>query len=345
MTEQRCQNVHVWNQTVNQRFLEQARPGASRLNLSWSNWGFGLEPLETSARRLQRAGIQWIELHGNQYGPDLGYRVPDTLRILRDHDLRCAGICGMFSAECDLSSPLGVVRQRAVDYLKRTLDFAAGIGASYILVVPGAVGRPVAYDASERERSAETLRLVADRFGQLGIKAAIEPIRSAETSVCHTVSDAIRYLAMVNHPAIGHINGDVYHMQSEERHIGLAILEAGDRLVNLHLADSNRCALGEGSLDLDTAIRALHAIGFNREGCFCTPEPLGPGGDPYPAMHGRPDPDALDQLVFQTARYFREREDAVCSGACAESRVSGNAMSSRVAPRAVQHDQATTDSR
>ncbi len=48
--------------------------------------------------------------------------------------------------------------------------------------------------------------------------AAIEPIRSAETT--------------------------------EESYIGEAILEAGRLLVNLHMADSNRGALGLGSLDL-----------------------------------------------------------------------------------------------
>jgi D-psicose/D-tagatose/L-ribulose 3-epimerase len=315
------QNVYVWNQEVTQRFLSRPSADGPRLNLSWSNWGFGMEPLAASARRLERAGIRWIELHGNHYGPDLGYRGPETVRILGDHGIRCAGICGMFSAECDLSSPSGVVRQRAVDYLKRTIEFAAGVGAGYILVVPGAVGRPQAYDASEYERSAATLRLVADRFGQSGIKAAIEPIRAAETSFCHTIEDAARYLSLVGHPDVAHINGDVYHMQSEERHIGLAILEAGDRLTNLHMADSNRRALGEGSLDLDTVIRALYAIGYNRDGCFCTPEPLGPGGDPYPAMHGQPDPEALDQLVFQTVRYFKEREEVVRCDTCLKESV------------------------
>ena len=42
-----------------------------------------------------------------------------------------------------------------------------------------------------------------------------------------------------------------------------------------------------------------------------TPAPLGPGGDPYPAMNGKPDPVLLDQLVGQTARYFRQREAAL----------------------------------
>ena len=193
----------------------------------------------------------------------------------------------------------------------RTLDFAAAMGASYILVVPGAVGRPKAYDASEFDRSVATLGLVADRFAELKIKAAIEPIRCAETSFCHTIADAQVYLNAVNHPGIGHINGDVYHMQSQESHIGMAILQAGEQLTNLHLADSNRCALGDGAMDVDGMIRALYAIGFHREGCFCTPEPLGPGGDPYPAMHGKPDAKQLDVLVNTSAQYFRQREASV----------------------------------
>ena len=104
-------------------------------------------------------------------------------------------------------------------------------------------------------------------------------------------------------------------MQSEESHIGEAILQAGERLVNLHMADSNRCALGEGSLDLDTIIMALYLVGFNRDGCFVTPEPLGPGGDPYPAMYGNPDKKVLDEMVRKTATCFREREEQVLSAA------------------------------
>ena len=46
---------------------------------------------------------------------------------------------------------------------------------------------------------------------------------------------------------------------------------------------------------------------------FVSPEPLEPGGDPYPAMYGKPDPVRLDLLVKNTAQYFREREEEVLS--------------------------------
>ncbi|NQT93533.1 MAG: sugar phosphate isomerase/epimerase, partial [Lentisphaerae bacterium] len=278
------------------------------LKLSWSNWGFGLESLKDSAARLEANGIQWIELHGNRHGADLGYRARDVLDTLGSHNIKVAGICGMFGPENDLSSNSGIARQNAIDYIRRQLDLAHEVGASYMLVVPGAVGRPGAYDDSEFERSVDTLRIVADDFVKAGIRAAVEPIRSAEVSLVHTVADAKRYVAAVDHPGIGHINGDVYHMQSEESNVAEALMEADDMLVNLHLADSNRCALGEGSLDLDALLMALYTIGYTDGDRFATPEPLGPGGDPYPAMFGKPDPNLLDKLVSVTTTYWRERE-------------------------------------
>ncbi len=311
------QNFEKRNHEIREKFLDYKLKNpdkfTTRLSLSWSNWGFGIETLEASVKRLKGAGIKWIELHGNHYGDDLGYDPEATLKVLSDYGLKVSGICGMFSNDNDLSSNRGIQRQAAVDYIRRELSFGEKVGAHYLLVVPGAVGRPEAYDSSEFYRSVETLRLVADRFRATNIKAAVEPIRAAEVSFVHTVADAKEYIKAVDHPGVAHINGDVYHMQSEEKHIPSAILEAGEKLTNLHMADSNRRALGEGSLDLDTIIMALYLIRYNRPGCFVTPEPLGPGGDPYPAMNNIPDTTLLDHMVQQTVSYFREREEAVLS--------------------------------
>ena len=278
------------------------------LKLSWSNWGFGMESLEKTAQRLHRNGIEWIELHGNRYGSDLGYRGNEVVSILSDHNIKAAGVCGMFGPQNDLSSNSGSIRQNALDYIRRQLDLCTEVGASYMLVVPGAVGRPEPYDDSEVDRSAQTLRFVADEFVKAGVRAAVEPIRSAEVSIVHTVADVKKYIDNVDHPGIRHINGDVYHMLTEESNIAEAILDAGDMLMNLHLADSNRCALGDGSLDLDAIIMALYCIGYTQGLRFATPEPLGPGGDPYPAMFGRPDESILDSLVADSVKYWRERE-------------------------------------
>ena len=290
---------------------EQPERMKRRMNFSWSNWGFGLEDFELSCERLEKAGIQYIELHGNHYGPDLEYRPDETLRIIRNHGIECAGVCGMFSADNDLSSNRHIQRQAAIDYIRREAEFTAQVNGKYMLVCPAAVGRPKKYDDSEIDRSIESLNRVADVFVQYNVRAAIEPIRAAETSIVNTFEQAKDYISRLNHPGVQHINGDVYHMLVGESHIGKAIWDAGDMLTNLHMADSNRCALGDGFMDIDTIIMALYLIGYNNDKCFVTPEPLGPGGDPYPAQNAKTDPALLDKLVFDSVNYFRSREELV----------------------------------
>ncbi|GEM_PF-2829995 len=141
------QNYERKNANIHAAFQELKRKSPARLqqrlNLSWSNWGFGIEPLADSAVRLAKHGVAFIELHGNHYGPDLGYQPKETLKILGDHGVKVAGICGMFSPDNDLSSNRAIQRQAAIDYIRRELDFARAVKAGYILVVPGAVGRPL----------------------------------------------------------------------------------------------------------------------------------------------------------------------------------------------------------
>lgn len=315
------QNFQQKDNEVIQRFLafRKENPGdVPRLKLSWSNWGFGVEPLEVTAARLQRNNIHYIELHGNRYGPDLGYKTAETKQILDDHGIKVAGVCGMVSPESELSSNKPHITQRSIDYFRRNIDMCAELGGTYVLFTPGAVGRPNKYDDMEFFRAANAIRILGDYFQQAGVRCAIEPVRAAEVSFCHTFAEAKALIDAVDHPAVQHIAGDVYHMLVGEEHIAKTILDYGLTMCNLHLADTNRGALGTGSLDLDLVIMALYAIGYHEGDYFCTPEPLGPGGDPYPAMWGNPDPAVLDELVRQTASYFYEREAEILNASEAE---------------------------
>lgn len=299
---------------VVRRFLAARRDHAAdepRLRLGWSNWGFGTESLDDSAARLARHGVRYIELHGNLYGPDLGYRPDATLTTLADHGITVSGVCGMVTPEQEFASNSPHVRQRAIDYFRRQAEFCAAVGGTYLLFGAGAVGRPLPYDGVELERAAATMRLVADDFAAAGVRGAVEPIRVEETSVVHTFADGLRLLDLVDHPAIAGLNGDLYHMLSGEWHIGETLLAHGDRMINLHLADTNRRALGNGLLDLDLVIMALYAVGHQHGERYCTAEPLGAGGNPYVALHAPPDPEALEDLVSTTAATFYEREEQV----------------------------------
>jgi len=284
-----------------------------KLNLSWSNWGFGIEPFEQSIARLAKFNVKFIELHGNRYGSDLGYKTEEIKQILDDYGVKVSGVCGMVSPVSELSSNKPHITQRSIDYFRRNIEMCSEFDGSYLLFGPGAVGRPTPYDDQESHRAAQAIRILGDDFQNAGVRGAIEPIRAAEVSFCHTFADAKRLIEDINHPGVQHIAGDIYHMYTEEQHVAGSILEDGRMLTNLHMADSNRGALGLGSMDLDIILMALYVVGFNNDKCFCSAEPLGPGGDPYPQMFGNPSPDLLDKMVEQTARYFYEREDVILS--------------------------------
>ena len=311
------QRYEAIEESIKEQYLEKKRQQPDlfekKLNMSWSNWGFGLEDLAVSCDRLKRAGLEYVELHGNHYGANLGYDADYALATVRNAGLAVSGVCGMYNDDNDFSSHRAIKQQEAIEYTVRELDFTQAVGGDYLLVVPGSCGRADAYDDAEFPRSVEALRRVAHKFEETGIKGAIEPIRSAEVSFIHTVAEAIEYIEAVDSPGIQWINGDVYHMQSEEQNIPAAIVEAGDRLVNLHLADSNRLGLGDGSLNIDTMIMALYLIGHNTDGRYVTPEPLGPGAGPYAARTSIADPKALDTLVLGSVAYFRDREEYVRS--------------------------------
>ncbi|MCL5987059.1 MAG: sugar phosphate isomerase/epimerase [Actinobacteria bacterium] len=318
----KLQNFQAKDLEVKKKFIEYRRNkdllNSKRLSLSWSNWGFGTEPLEVSAARLEKNNIQYIELHGNKYGNDLGYDAKETKTILDSNNIRVAGICGMVFPESEFASNNPFVRQMCIDYFRRNTDLCNEVGGSYILFAPGAVGRPKKYDDNEFFRAAETINKVADYFVQNKVRGAVEPVRPEEVSFCHTFAEAKRLIDAIDHPGVKHIAGDVFHMISGEEHIASTILEYGDMMINLHLADTNRRALGTGSLDLDLILMALYIVGYNNDSCFCSPEPLGAGSDPYSVMYGSPDPKVLDELVRQTASYFYKREEEILSASDSE---------------------------
>ncbi len=281
-----------------------------RMNLSFSTWVFGFEELEESIERLSRFHVPYIEIGGNYGGKDVGYQTDaeGVKKLLDKYGVLCSGICGFFSDSNALNTNNNFARQTAKEYIIEETLFCKAVGGTYLLVVPSAVGRSAPYDTSDYVRSVQTLRSVADIFVQTGIKCAVEPINSAEVSMCFTIASTKQYIQDVNHPGVGHINGDIFHMLCGESHISEAILEAGDQLINLHIEDTNRLPLGNGMMDVDTIIRALYVMGYNQEGRFVTGEPLGPGRNSYAIMYGQHSKEAKDKLVSDTL-YFREREE------------------------------------
>ncbi|MDA3958290.1 sugar phosphate isomerase/epimerase [Oceanispirochaeta sp.] len=305
------------NRKIREQFIFEKRKYPSRfertIDLSWSIWMFGTEPFRVSLERLSTNGLKYVEIKGDHLSKDSGMTPEMILSELSDFNMKVSGTCGLFGEGNDLSSIDPLSRKNAIAYIRKEIEVLKAVDGRYLIVVPSAVGRPEAADSQEMERSAEALRECARDFNGSGVAAGIEPIRSAEVSLVNSVDDALAYIARVGESSISCVNADTYHMSLEEAHIGEAIIKLGNRLVNLHLADTNRDGLGRGMLDLDTVIMASYLVGMNREGRFLTPEPLGPFPDPYVLSTMPCDTEVMDKLVADTVQYFRERETFIRS--------------------------------
>ena len=125
------QNFEIKNQEIREQFSAVMRRHPERLerrlNLSWSNWGFGMESLEESAKRLSRAGISFIELHGNHYGADLGYKVDETLQVLAERFGHAGGAALVLLAHArDVAVDLAGADEGVGDHLRKARR--AGVG-------------------------------------------------------------------------------------------------------------------------------------------------------------------------------------------------------------------------
>ena len=313
------QRYEIINEQIKEKFQQYKKDHPQRLEkrlkLGWNSCLFGFEEMERSLERLARYNVPYVEIGGHWGGDYEHYDAAELNRLFAAYGVRCSGVCGLFYNGNTLSSPDRFIRNRAKEYIAHELDLCQAIGATYLLVVPGTTGQYTAFDTCDFERSAKALGDMAEVFEKKGVKCALETVNAMETQMVNTIDETIAYIQEIGRPGFGHINGDVYHMQLEERHIGEAILKAGDLLVNLHMADSNRKPIGQGSLDLDTVIRALYLIGYNEGERFVTAEPIGLGRRMSHLLSAKHDPKWLDERVRDSTLYFREREEAVLAEA------------------------------
>jgi D-psicose/D-tagatose/L-ribulose 3-epimerase len=275
--------------------------------ISACEWIFGGRPLPDVVALLARNGYDAIEISGEPGRPDAA-----TLREeVRSAGLAISGItaiCNWPTDERDLASPDGAVRNRAVEYYKACIDLAEAVGAPVVGLIPAAVGRLDALSGYEREWSYAVAgaRAVARYAAERDVAVGVEAINRYETFLVNRVEQALAFAEEVDVAGVG-VVADVFHMQLEEVDTAAALALAGERLLALHLADSNRLGLGRGQLALTPILEAARAIGF--EGPLVM-EFTAPGPNPFKADKGPEAMRVLEDDVRSSAAAVREHAGA-----------------------------------
>lgn len=187
-------------------------------------------------------------------------------RILGTHDMAASAVVAM-SEDRDLLHDDPDIRANGRAYIKESIRACEAIGIDRLGgPLYAAVGRTWQMTGAER---AEAVERVVDQYDELapfaadhGVTLAIEPLNRFETSFLNTAEQAIDLVDAVDHSAVGLLL-DTFHMNIEEKSIGAAIRQAGDRVAYFHACGNDRGAPGNDHIDWNEVAVALDDIGYD----------------------------------------------------------------------------------
>nr|MBC7243876.1 sugar phosphate isomerase/epimerase [Chloroflexota bacterium] len=217
-------------------------------------------------------------------GVELAVRDPSLLDVTHVQQVLCrlhlevpAIGTGQAYGEEGLSftDPQEKVRRRAVERVKKHIDFARTLQAMVIIgLIRGQVQKGIS-----REQAMEwliTALAECAQYAMPNVHLVLEPLNRYETNLINTVAEGLECIQTIGAGNIG-LLFDTFHANIEEVSLEEAMRLAGGRLLHVHVADSNRWYPGAGHIDFAKVIAVLREIGYN-------------GG--YLSVEAMPKPDA-----------------------------------------------------
>lgn len=268
-----------------------------------SNWIYGSEPIENTINRLAKFQYDGIEIKGTPSE----YDVKQLQDLLSTSNLKVSSVCGMWPwdptdhhASHDLANPDSKVRDRAIKYVEECLDFGNQLGAGCMVVVVGGCGKTSQLHENEWEFGINSVKSLGTKALDTGVSLAIEPINRYELFLMNNVDQGLKFVQDVNSDGVK-LMLDTFHMNIEEPDLPAAIRKAGSWLIHLHVADSNRQAVGRGHTDFKGIINSLNEISFPG---YLAMEPLPPtAADVYDLS--QLDPEVLDLYAEECISMLR----------------------------------------
>ena len=229
------------------------------MHLSMHNW-MRAEPLQRTVERLADCGYDAIQIVGE---PRAYSDRADTRAILSARGIACDGAVTMMVQGRNLLAAEAHVREESVAYVKECVDLVADLGGHELTVVPGQVGQtaPAAPAEQEWQWAVASLQTVYEYAGPKRVQLGIEPLNRYETYFLNRGAQALALAEAVG-PECG-VCLDAFHINIEEADPLSAIRHAAPRLVDFHIADTNRLAAGWGHHDWPTIIDTLRGAGYN----------------------------------------------------------------------------------
>jgi D-psicose/D-tagatose/L-ribulose 3-epimerase len=129
------------------------------------------------------------------------------LAAMKNKGIECVGLHWLLSPPprgLHFTSPAAGVRRRTLDYVHKLIDFCGDLGGKS-MVFGAPKGRDTEGKLSVAEATknlADGLVRIADHAQQRGLKILLEPLGHDQTDVVNTLSEAMKVIKEIHHPAI-----------------------------------------------------------------------------------------------------------------------------------------------
>ena len=208
-----------------------------------------------------RAGFDLIELAA--LDPET-FDARLTASLLSDYGLAAAVSLGL-DEQTDVSSDDDGIVAAGRARLALALNLVRDIGGDYLGgVIFSRLGRytkPVT--ARGRANSIASIAWLADKAAASGINLGLEFCNRYETNVLNTTAQTLQFIGEVGRDnVVAHL--DTYHMNIEEESFRGPVLAAAaaGKLGYVHVGESNRGALGRGTVDWTEFFGALREVDY-----------------------------------------------------------------------------------
>lgn len=247
--------------------------------------------LEEKFEAARRFGFDAVEVC---VGPDfdLGQQFDAVRKVSENSGVPVAAICTH-----PIHDPMegdSAEHSRRVDALVDLINRADALGASGVVSVPvrsrtALESAPSRVDALEAMSNSvvEVMQDVSNRLDDGTASLFLEPLNRYEAWFLNGVGHASDLARKVGHPRVKAL-ADIFHMNIEEASFSEPVLNAGELLGHVHVADNNRLEPGAGCLDFRGFFEALKRIqysGYVSIECFSAtgPKLSGPHDQALPA--------------------------------------------------------------
>jgi L-ribulose-5-phosphate 3-epimerase len=153
-------------------------------------------------------------------------------------------------------------RQRALEIMRRAIDFAAEFGLRIVQVA----GYDVHYEESTEQTRALYMESILKSAEWARCSCVTLALENVECPVVDSIEKGMRFVRAADTPWF-QMYPDVGNLTAMEKDVTRELLAGGRNIVGVHLKDTRvrefrRVPFGEGLVDFDAAFRTLNRMGY-----------------------------------------------------------------------------------